>query len=359
MNSSQFDKGGLSEYTDDTNSIKDESKNEFTTTEDDLDSENDDEDEDDEDEDEDEDDDNLHIRNAKNMSMIDRMNAYDQDDRTSESISIRPTKNDIRKDSNDDIDSDLLSKNKAKSSFGGQLLSDGDESDNNINIDEHKSNMDEDKLLLDKMDNITDEMKELFIYINTYQPEEFSVIPQLKCFIPDYIPAVGDIDPIIKIPKPSQSDKNTECELGTEVLDEPAAKQTDPALLDLELRASLLSSSSDENNKNVYSINLNFNDTEEGREGMKELTKWVENAQNLYSLKPSDRVIYSKRMADIEDLMAEWPPEIDEFFSSNDNDFSIGQLDLPLPDICKLVCSILDIPVYSNNSSNQKNPTEL
>jgi len=69
------------------------------------------------------------------MSMIDRMNAYDQDDRTSESISIRPTKNDIRKDSNDDIDSDILSKNKAKSSFGGQLLSDGDESDNNINID--------------------------------------------------------------------------------------------------------------------------------------------------------------------------------------------------------------------------------
>jgi len=89
--------------------------------------------------------------------------------------------------------------------------------------------------------------------------------------------------------------------------------------LDLELRASLLSTSSDENNKNVYSINLNFNDSEEGREGMKELTKWVENAQNLYSLKPSDRVIYSKRMADIEDLMAEWPPEIDEFFSSDVN----------------------------------------
>jgi len=50
-----------------------------------------------------------------------------------------------------------------------------------------------------KRDNITDEMKELFIYINTYQPEEFALIPQLKCFIPDYIPAVGDIDPIIKV----------------------------------------------------------------------------------------------------------------------------------------------------------------
>ncbi|ORX55487.1 hypothetical protein BCR36DRAFT_281826, partial [Piromyces finnis] len=206
--------------------------------------------------------------------------------------------------------------------------------------------------------NITDEMKELFIYINTYQPEEFTLIPQLKCFIPDYIPAVGDIDPIIKIPKPNQEDKDMECELGTKVLDEPVAKQTDPALLDLELRASLLSTGSDENNKNVYSINLNFNDSEEGIEGMKELTKWVENAQNLYSLKPSDRVIYSKRMADIEDLMAEWPPEIDEFFSSNDNDFSISQLDLPLPDICKLVCSILDIPVYSNNTTNQKSLTD-
>eukprot|EP00833_Pecoramyces_ruminatium_P000544 jgi/Orpsp1_1/1174576/evm.model.c7180000050628.1 len=358
MNSSHFEKGDLSEYTDDSNSVKDESKNEFTTTEDELDDNIDsDNDEEDDDEDEDDDDNNLHFRERKNMSVIDKMNALDPDE-TSESISIRQTKNDSRKDSNNDINtSDILSKNKGESSFGGQLLSDAEDSDNDINIDERKKKMDEDKLLLEKMDNITDEMKELFIYINTYQPEEFTLIPQLKCFIPDYIPAVGDIDPIIKIPKPNQEEKTTECELGTEVLDEPAAKQTDPALLDLELRASLLSSSTDENNKNVYSINLNFNDSEEGREGMKELTKWVENAQNLYSLKPSDRVIYSKRMADIEDLMAEWPPEIDEFFSSNDNNFSIGQLDLPLQDICKLVCTILDIPVYSYNT-NQKNSNE-
>jgi intraflagellar transport protein 46 len=362
MNSSQFEKGDLSEYTEDSNSeVKDETKNEFTTTEDELDdnidSDNDEEDEEDDDDDDDDDDDsNLHFRERKNMSVIDKMNALDPDE-TSESISIRQTKNDLRKENND---SNILSKNKSKSSFGGQLLTDAEDSDNDINIDERKKKMEEDKLLLDKMDNITDEMKELFIYINTYQPEEFTLIPQLKCFIPDYIPAVGDIDPIIKIPKPNQDEKTSNLELGTEVLDEPAAKQTDPALLDLELRASLLSTSSDENNKNVYSINLNFNDSEEGREGMRELNKWVENAQNLYSLKPSDRVIYSKRMADIEDLMAEWPPEIDEFFSSNDNNFSIGQLDLPLQDICKLVCSILDIPVYSsnNNNTNQKSINE-
>ncbi|ORX55488.1 hypothetical protein BCR36DRAFT_246671, partial [Piromyces finnis] len=154
MNLNQFEKEDLSEYTEDTNSVKDESKNEFTTTDDDLDdnleSENEDDDDDDED-DEDDDDDNLHFRERKNMSIIDKMNTLDQDDRTSESISIRQTKNDGRKDSNNDIDASDILKSKAKSSFGGQLLSDADDSDNDINIDERKKRMDEDKLLIDKM----------------------------------------------------------------------------------------------------------------------------------------------------------------------------------------------------------------
>jgi len=65
------------------------------------------------------------------MSVIDKMNALDPDE-TSESISIRQTKNDLRKENND---SNILSKNKSKSSFGGQLLTDAEDSDNDINID--------------------------------------------------------------------------------------------------------------------------------------------------------------------------------------------------------------------------------
>lgn len=56
---------------------------------------------------------------------------------------------------------------------------------------------------------------------------------KLKPFIPDYIPAVGDIDAFIKIPRPDGKADS----LGLSVLDEPSAKQSDPTVLDLQLRA--------------------------------------------------------------------------------------------------------------------------
>lgn len=60
--------------------------------------------------------------------------------------------------------------------------------------------------------------------------------------MPDFIPAVGDIDAFIKVippdvtitGKPYESDQS---HLGLSVLDEPAAQQSDPALLHLQLRA--------------------------------------------------------------------------------------------------------------------------
>lgn len=49
----------------------------------------------------------------------------------------------------------------------------------------------------------------------------------LKPFILDYIPSVGDIDAFIKVPRPDDVEDN----LGLVVLDEPAAKQSDPTVL--------------------------------------------------------------------------------------------------------------------------------
>lgn len=64
------------------------------------------------------------------------------------------------------------------------------------------------------------QMQQLFAYTSEYQPEAIELFPELKCFIPDYIPAIGDIDPMIKVfhnviniqryllrPKKSQKDR--------------------------------------------------------------------------------------------------------------------------------------------------------
>jgi intraflagellar transport protein 46 len=55
---------------------------------------------------------------------------------------------------------------------------------------------------------------------------------KVKPFIPDYIPAIGDIDEFIKVPRPDGKPDD----LGLKVLDEPSAKQSDSTVLQLQLR---------------------------------------------------------------------------------------------------------------------------
>jgi len=42
-------------------------------------------------------------------------------------------------------------------------------------------------------------LNELFLFIDQYKPLDINLDTELKPFIPDYIPAVGDIDAFIKV----------------------------------------------------------------------------------------------------------------------------------------------------------------
>ena len=66
-----------------------------------------------------------------------------------------------------------------------------------------------------------------------YKPHNIELETKMRPFIPDYIPAVGDIDPFVKVPRPDGKADN----LGLDNLDEPAAVQSDPNVLQLQLRA--------------------------------------------------------------------------------------------------------------------------
>jgi intraflagellar transport protein 46 len=49
---------------------------------------------------------------------------------------------------------------------------------------------------------VSSEIKELFQYIERYKPHEVELESSMKCFIPDYIPSVGDIDCFLKVGRP-------------------------------------------------------------------------------------------------------------------------------------------------------------
>lgn len=58
--------------------------------------------------------------------------------------------------------------------------------------------------------NVSAEIKDLFQYIGRYKAHEVDLDTSLRCFVPDFIPAVGDMDAFLKVPRP---DKNPD-ELG-------------------------------------------------------------------------------------------------------------------------------------------------
>lgn len=61
--------------------------------------------------------------------------------------------------------------------------------------------------------NVSAEIKDLFQYIGRYKAHEVDLDTSLRCFVPDYIPAVGDMDAFLKVPRPD----NNPDELGFKV----------------------------------------------------------------------------------------------------------------------------------------------
>ncbi|KAI8809769.1 intraflagellar transport complex B protein 46 C terminal-domain-containing protein [Cladochytrium replicatum] len=208
------------------------------------------------------------------------------------------------------------------------------------------------------------QIQELFNYVSSYQPEVIDLLPELKTFLPDFIPAIGDIDPMIKIPPPARypdgegTARVAELPLiGFTVLDEPATKQSDPAVLDLQLRAAHKSSAAGAYQQ-VRSIALSFSNKASSAQGQRALSQWVQNVYDLHLHKPADRVEYTKRMPDIEQLMAEWPPAVDETIGSQAIALPTSEMNLPLQDYIKIFCAVLDIPVYSASADKKPNTKE-
>jgi len=64
--------------------------------------------------------------------------------------------------------------------------------------------------------NLDAESMEIFKFITAYIPQSVELEARLKPFIPDFIPAVGEVDAFLKIPRPDGKEET----LGIERLDE-------------------------------------------------------------------------------------------------------------------------------------------
>ncbi|XP_039085327.1 intraflagellar transport protein 46 homolog isoform X3 [Hyaena hyaena] len=181
---------------------------------------------------------------------------------------------------------------------------------------------------------VSAEIKELFQYISRYTPQLIDLDHKLKPFIPDFIPAVGDIDAFLKVPRPDGKPDN----LGLLVLDEPSTKQSDPTVLSL-----WLTENSKQHNVTQH---MKVKSLEDAEKNPKAIDTWIESISELHRSKPPATVHYTRPMPDIDMLMQEWSPEFEELLGKVS--LPTAEIDCSLAEYIDMICAILDIPVYKS-----------
>lgn len=179
---------------------------------------------------------------------------------------------------------------------------------------------------------VSGEVRELFQYIGRFKSQEIELETRLKCFIPEYIPAVGDMDAFLKIPRPDSELDN----LGLKMLDEPSLTQSDATVLDLQLRSTSKKKHGD----------IVVRSIENAEKAPKEIDRWVKSIADLHRTKPPPQVHYTKTMPDIESLMQVWPEEFEELLGKTP--LPGAGMDMALEQYVRVICALLDIPVHKN-----------
>lgn len=181
--------------------------------------------------------------------------------------------------------------------------------------------------------NVAAEVRDLFQYIERYKPQEVELDTPLRCFIPEYIPAIGELDAFIKIPRPDDKEDG----LGLRYLDEPSPNQSDPTVLELQLRAK---------SKKLQYGDVVVRSIEHADKNPGKVEKWIQDINDLHRSKPPPQVNYKQNMPDFDKLLDVWPEEFEQLLATVP--LPSPDLDLSLPEYAKVLCSILDIPTYAN-----------
>ncbi|KAF4686163.1 Intraflagellar transport protein 46, variant 3 [Perkinsus olseni] len=176
--------------------------------------------------------------------------------------------------------------------------------------------------------NVSNEIKDLFGYIGRYNPHTVELETRLKPFIPDLIPAVGEVDAALKIPPPSVgliggsrgegpdtgvgvTDVMSKLNgLGLVELDEPSLSQSDPAVVQLKLRSVTQCGKVDSLRVRRVPYPETIN--------QKEVDNWISQIDELHEEGAATSAVmnYSHKMPSIDRLMQAWPPEMEEYLAS-------------------------------------------
>lgn len=182
--------------------------------------------------------------------------------------------------------------------------------------------------------NVDDDLKD---YITRFKPQNIELEAKFKPFIPDFIPAVGEVDAFLKMPKPNGEDED----LGITKLDEPCLNPTDDKVLEMKYIQI-------KKTDGVAPKKMSVRQVENAEANHKEVNSWINNVTELHKGRPPATVVYTKQMPDFDSLMEEWPPSMEH---------ALRQFDFPGPDIAmstadyaRVIMAMLGIPMHKNQN---------
>ena len=174
----------------------------------------------------------------------------------------------------------------------------------------------------------------------------------LKPFVQDYIPAVGEVDAFLKVPRPDGKRET----LGLKRLDEPCLNQSKRSYLDLLIKQFYKGKRKQHDSK-IYKI-------ENAHKKSKEVLGWVNDVEELQKKKQAPSVFYSRKMPDIDSLMQPFSPQVREALEAQGAGktgpaLEFADSDVPIPTLTKSLCSLIGIPVYEQKGKAGRALTEV
>nr|KAJ3423171.1 Intraflagellar transport protein 46 [Polyrhizophydium stewartii] len=194
--------------------------------------------------------------------------------------------------------------------------------------------------------NSNEEVAALLLFIDSFQPEstELELGSCLKCFIPDLIPAIGDIDPFIKARFSGMRLARRSAHRILTVLHTRLAVADYHAAVDLALRAFALDSGTAKAGQ-VRSIEMHGSVPP-----AKHVDRWIASVKKVHEDSLRTATALDSLPCDIEALMAEWPTKINNVLSNDEITLPSADMDLSLPMMTQLLCNLLDIPVLAGSA---------
>lgn len=183
--------------------------------------------------------------------------------------------------------------------------------------------------------NVDPEISELFEYITRFTPQTVELESTFRPFIPNYIPAVGEVDAFLKMPKPTGEEEK----LGIEGLDEPCLNSSDEKILEMKYVQIKKTDKTSVQKMDVKTV-------ENAERNPSEVNHWITQLEELHKGRALPTVSYTKQMPDPDLLLEEWPPEMERAIESIP--FPGPEIAMSTDEYARTMLAFLGIPVHKN-----------